>query len=115
MATQTEVEQRLSELIARLDASDEGARSLADTLPERRTLSVHVTDLEAHYWTVLERGRMGPLEVGPRDQAEIRIRAPSDVLVDLIDGRGGLFSAYLAGRVRIDASMSDLLRLRKLL
>jgi hypothetical protein len=35
--------------------------------------------------------------------------------VDLIDGRGSLFSAYLSGRIRIDASMSDLLRLRKLL
>jgi putative sterol carrier protein len=115
MASRTEVEQRLSELIARLNTSDEGARSLADTLPERRTLAVHVTDLDAHYWTVLESGRMGPLEEGPSDEAEIRIRAPADVLVDLIDGRGSLFSAYLSGRVRIDASMSDLLRLRKLL
>jgi hypothetical protein len=115
MASPTEVERKLSELIARLDANEKGARSLADTLPEPRTLAVHVTDIDARYWTVLDRGRMAPLEKGPREQAEIRVRAPSDVLVDLIDGNGSLFSAYLAGRIRIDASMSDLLRLRKLL
>jgi SCP-2 sterol transfer family len=115
MASRTEVEHKLSQLIDRLDASEEGARSLAETLPDARTLSVHVTDLDLHYWSLLDGGRMGPLQDGPRDDAQIRIRAPSDVLVDLIDGRGSLFSAYLAGRIRIDASMSDLLRLRRLL
>lgn len=115
MASRTEVEHKLSELIERLDVSDEGAQTLAETLPEARTLSVHVTDLDVHYWALLEGGRMGPLQEGPRDDAQIRIRAPSDGLVDLIDGRGSLLSAYLAGRIRIDASMSDLLRLRRLL
>jgi predicted lipid carrier protein YhbT len=116
MASRTEVERKLSELIARLDASDEGARSLADTLSEPRVLTVHVTDLDTRYWTELRDGRMGPLEEGPApDRADIQVEAPSDVLVDLIDGKGALFSAYLAGRIRIDASMSDLLRLRRLL
>jgi predicted lipid carrier protein YhbT len=115
MASRTEVERKLSELIARLEASDEGARSLADTLSEPRILGVHVTDLDARYWAELRDGRMGPLEEGAPERADIQVRAPSDVLVDLIDGKGTLFSAYLAGRIRIDASMSDLLRLRRLL
>ena len=115
MASRDDVQQRLEEVIARLAASDRGARSLADTLPEPRVLTVHVTDLPADFWTVLEAGKMGPLREGEPEEADIRIRAPSDTLLDLIDGRGSLFSAYLAGRVRIDASMSDLLRLRKLL
>jgi predicted lipid carrier protein YhbT len=115
MASRDEVQQRLEELIARLAASDRGARSLAETLPERRVLTIHVADLDADYWTVLEAGTMEGLREGTPDGADIRIRAPSDALVDLIDGKGSLFSAYLSGKVRIDASMSDLLRLRKLL
>jgi hypothetical protein len=115
MASRDDVQHRLEELITRLAASDRGARSLADTLPEPRVLTVHVTDLQADFWTVLEAGRMGPLREGEPDDADIRLRAPSDTLLDLIDGKGSLFSAYLAGRVRVDASMSDLLRLRKLL
>jgi hypothetical protein len=115
MASRDDVQQRLEELITRLAASDRGARSLADTLPEPRVLTVHVTDLRADFWTVLEAGKMGPLREGEPDDADIRIRAPSDTILDLIDGNGSLFSAYLAGRIRIDASMSDLLRLRKLL
>lgn len=115
MASREDVHQRLEELITRLAASDRGARSLAETLPDPRVLSVRVTDLDADFWTVLQDGTMGPLRQGEPDDPDIRIRAPSDTLVDLIDGKGSLFSAYLAGTVRIDARMSDLLRLRRLL
>lgn len=108
------VEEKLRELIARLGASEQGARNLGSSLPERRVLALRVTDLEADYWTVLESGAMAPLETGPKDDADIRIAAPSEVLVQLIDGEGSLFSAYLGGKIRIEASFRDLLRLRKL-
>lgn len=109
-----QVEEKLRELIARLDASDNGARALGDSLPDRRVLALHVSDLGADYWTELTGGRMGQLHDGPRNDAHIRITAASDDLVGMIEGRGSLFSAYLAGRIRIDASFADLLRLRKL-
>jgi hypothetical protein len=32
----------------------------------------------------------------------------------LIDGKRSLFSSYLAGRVKVEASIGDLLRLRRL-
>jgi hypothetical protein len=115
MASRTEVERKLTELIARLDDSEEGARSLADTLSDPRILSVRVTDLDAEYWTELRDGRMGSLQAGAPERSDILVRAPSDVLVELIDGKGALFSAYLSGRIRIEASMGDLLRLRRLL
>ena len=114
MATATEVETKLEELIGRL-AGDEGAAGeLGRSLPDRRVLSVHVTDLEADWWTTLDGGRMGRLRRGPPDDADIRVRVRSDDLVSLIDGRRSLFSAYLAGRVRIEASFSDLLKLRRM-
>lgn len=116
MASLSEVEGKLEELRARLDASDEGARALGDSLPEARVLSLHLTDLGADFWTELQEGRMGPIHPGVPDEAHIRIRATSDDFVKVIDGTvGGLFSAYLGGRLRVDASLSDLLRLRKLM
>ena len=44
----------------------------------------------------------------------LRVEVAGDDLVDLVDGRKSLFSSYLAGHVKIEASLSDLLRLRKL-
>jgi len=58
--------------------------------------------------------RLGPLHRGAPDDPDITISADSDDLVRLIDGEGSLFSAYLSGRVRIEASVSDLLHLRRL-
>lgn len=115
MATTEEVEERLRELFARLDQSDDGARSLGRAIPERRVLALRVPDLDREYWTELEAGRMSELQDGPVGDPHIRVTASSDELVDLIDGKGSLFSAYMAGRVRIESSLSDLLRLRKLL
>jgi predicted lipid carrier protein YhbT len=114
LATPEEVETKLQELIARLASSDDAARSLGRSLPERRVLTIHVTDLDADWWTTIEGGLLGTLRVGRPESADIHVAAASDDLVHLIDGQGSLFSAYLAGRVRIEASFSDLLRLRKL-
>jgi putative sterol carrier protein len=115
VATREEVEERLRDLIARLHRSDGGARSLGQALPERRVVALRVSDHDGDYWTELDGGRLSELEKGPSPDAHIRISATSDELVDLVDGRSSLFSAYLSGRVRIEASVSDLLRLRKLL
>jgi hypothetical protein len=57
---------------------------------------------------------MHGLHRGAPGQADIRVRVASDHLVDLVDGKKSLFSSYLGGQVKIEASLSDLLRLRKL-
>ena len=115
MATKRQVEGKLRELIARLAGADSDVRdSLAGALPQSRTIEVLVSDLDASYWTELSAGRMGTLHRGEPRDPEIRIRVNSDDLIELVDGRRSLFSAYLAGVVKIDASMGDLLRLRRL-
>jgi hypothetical protein len=43
------------------------------------------------------------------------VSAASDDLVDMIDGNKSLFSSYLSGHIKIQASLSDLLSMRKLL
>jgi hypothetical protein len=115
VATKRQVERKLKELITRLDqAGGEVRGSLADVIPDSRIIEVVVPDVGVSYWTELSGGSMGPLHEGIPVQAEIRIHVASDDLIELVDGRRSLFSAYLAGQVRIDASFSDLLRLRKL-
>ncbi|HEX5947992.1 MAG TPA: SCP2 sterol-binding domain-containing protein [Actinomycetota bacterium] len=112
MASTEEVERKLEELITRLGS--EAGQELGRSLPDRRALALHVGDLDVEWWTELEGGRLGPLRRGTFEAADIRITAHSDDLVELIDGEAALFSAYLAGRIRIEASFSDLLLLRRL-
>lgn len=115
MATKRQVETKLRQLINRLDGADQDVRgSLAESLPEARIVEVAISDLGTSYWTELAAGRMDGLHEGQPRQAEIRVRLSSDALVELVDGKRSLFSAYLAGQVKIEASFSDLLRLRKL-
>ena len=51
---------------------------------------------------------------GEAQDPNIRMRASSDDLVAMVNGELGLMKSYLSGRVRIEASLSDLLALRKL-
>ena len=113
LASKEDVEERLALLIGRLGADDEAARTLHESLPERRILSLHVTDLDERYWAEMAQGRIGPLQRGAAEDADIRISSTSDELVKLADGGGSVFAAYVAGRVRIQASFSDLMRLRR--
>lgn len=114
MASKEDVEGRLDELIDRLAENDEAARALGRSLPEPRILTLHVTDLDLTYWTELSNGTLGPLTEAQPSQAHIKITTSSDDLVSLIEGGQSFFSAYVAGRVRVEASFADLLKLRKL-
>ena len=115
MATKRLVEQKLRELIKRLKEADSQVHSaLAESLPESRIIQIAIPDLEATYWTEMSGGVMGRLHSGPPENADIRIRCNSDHLVEMVDGKRSLFSSYLAGQLKIDASFTDMLRLRKL-
>jgi predicted lipid carrier protein YhbT len=115
VATKKEVEAKLRQMIVRLGEADDDVRhNLARTLPHRRTVQIDVTDLGTSYWTDLAGGRLGPLRKGEPEDADIKLRASSADLVAMIDGELGLLKSYLSGRVRIEASLSDLLALRKL-
>jgi hypothetical protein len=115
VATKQQVERKLRELIKRLEtAGGDVHGSLAEALPERRVIHVIVPDLDASWWTEMADGKMRGLHRGVPDRTDIKVRVESDQLVDLVDGRRSMFSSYLAGKVKIEASLNDLLRLRKL-
>ena len=115
MASREEVERELHRLMKRFERADSDVKgSVAAALPDRRVIEISLTDLGTSYWTELSGGAMAPLREGAPPQTDIRIRMTSDHLVDLAEGRASMFSSYLAGRVKVEASVGDLLRLRKL-
>lgn len=81
-----------------------------------RSMSVTIPDLGVTYATNLGAGDDPVREVGPDDPpADIRMTANSDEVVSLADSPMNIARAWMAGRVKIEASMKDLFRLRKLL
>ena len=113
MATKAEVERQLGLLMARLDGNEANVRS---AIPTRKVLCCHVPDLGADWYSVVENGHVSqPSEAPPNGRADITLRVGSDDLVDLDEGRISFVSAFTSGKVKVDASIVDLLRLRSLL
>jgi hypothetical protein len=113
--TRDEVAKKLHELIDRLDRADEQTRERLSGSVPARVIQIDVPDVDVSFWSELRDGRLDGLHEGANPDADIRVTADSGILVDLVDGKRSLFSSYVGGHVRIDASMADLLALRKLL
>lgn len=83
-----------------------------------RTLSCRITDLEVTFFGRIHRDGLDAFtEIQPTDgrPADIRIRIRSDDLLLMVNGELDMAKAVFGGRVKIDASFSDMFRLRKLL
>jgi SCP-2 sterol transfer family len=99
------------------------AARLSDLNPEdrdeyfgNRSISVTIPDLGVTFATNLGTGDDPVHEVGPGEPpADIRLTADSDEVVSLAQSPMNIARAWMAGRVKIEASMKDLFRLRKLL
>jgi putative sterol carrier protein len=113
VASRTEVEKQLGALLARLDENREGVRA---AIPSRKVLRCYIPDLDESWFSVIEDGHVSPpSQTAPADRTDITLRVGSDDLVDLIEGRLSFLSAFTSGKVRVDASIMDMLRLRALL
>lgn len=83
-----------------------------------RRLSCRVPDLDVTFVGQLRDGTLHdvvPAEGGQPVEAQVRLTVSSDDLVALTDGRLSFATAWARGRLKIEASMMDLLRLRTLL
>ncbi|QBI55056.1 SCP2 sterol-binding domain-containing protein [Streptomonospora litoralis] len=84
-----------------------------------RTVSVTVSDLDTAFDMRLTVDGLQDItrrESGARSQrAQVGITASSDDLVALAEDRLDFSKAMFSGRVKLDASFGDLMRLRKLL
>lgn len=109
MASIAECEQALHALADRLAGADSGTRKKADL---DRTISCRLTDLDAVFAGRLHDGQLTDIRKADSDEAQVKMAMSSDDLVRLVAGELPMASAWATGRIRIDAGVRDLLRLR---
>ena len=112
MATLRECRAAVRVLAARLAAADGKVRDHV----QDRTVSCRLTDLDVTIRGRLSDGELVDVtEAVSSEPAQIRLTMTSDDLVDLVDGRLSFPHAWATGRLKLDASLRDLLRLRALI
>ena len=115
MATIEECRSALDKLSDNLAGADGDVHSAAAL---NRSLSCRITDLDITFVGRLKKGRIEVLDTlqgQPREKAEIRLTMTGDDLVALVNGELHFARAWGSGRVKLEAGLFDLLRLRKLL
>jgi hypothetical protein len=113
--------------VASLEAVEQAVRGLLDRLAEvdpevrrkyalERTVACRVRDLDIVFLADFDDdGSMRNLTTATRGDGQVKLAASSDDLIALIEGRLSVPTAWATGKLKIDASMLDLLKLRSLL
>lgn len=110
MATAAIVERTLKDLILRFHSADS-----TPALPDRRTIVCVVPDVETTFLVEFSDGRLGTLKrIKQREAADVMVTVSSEDLLALAEGRLSVTGALFARRLRVQASMQDLLLLRAL-
>jgi predicted lipid carrier protein YhbT len=114
MATAEECRQALESLTGRLAELDPAEReaNLVD-----RVISCTVSDLGITFVTHLGPDGASPVTVanGSDPQAQVKFTTKSDDLIALAENPGSIGKAWITGRLKVEASIFDILRLRKAL
>ncbi|MFI2643451.1 SCP2 sterol-binding domain-containing protein [Streptomyces sp. NPDC018610] len=104
--------EKLSDSMANADGDVRDAAALD------RSVSCHITDLDVTFAGRLTGGRIDVRDTvpgPPPEKAQIRLAMSGDDLVALVGGELNFATAWGSGRVRLEAGLLDLFRLRKLL
>ena len=113
MTTAEECRTALQKLAGRLSDLSPDER---DKYFGNRTISVTIPDLSVTFVTLLGTGNDPVREAAPGERpADIRITAKSDEVIALAEQPMNIARAWMTGRVKIEASVRDLFRLRRLL
>jgi hypothetical protein len=112
MATMDQVEEVLVQLLHRLGDVDETTRAM---LPSHRTIEASCPDLDLVRYASWRRGHLELLDDVPLRRPDIRISVHSDDLMQIASGDLPFSRALSSNRLRLDASMADLIRLRAVL
>jgi hypothetical protein len=111
MATVEECEKAFHELAARLGRVDPQQRK---KVALDRSLSCTVRDLGVIFAGRLREGELRDIRPVDSPDAQIRLTVASDDLIELTSGELSFTGAWTAGKLRIDATVFDLLKLRSL-
>jgi putative sterol carrier protein len=110
MASVEECEAAFERLAERLaQAAVTGRSSSLD-----RTLACTLRDLDVVYSARIKDGQLVDIMQSKSDRAKVKLTMTSDDLVALVDGDLRLASAWASGRVKVDASIPDMVKLRSI-
>jgi SCP-2 sterol transfer family len=112
VATVEECEAAMHKLAERLrspDAADARGKIID------RSISCHLRDLDVTFGGQLRGGEITGIHRAPKPDGQIKLTTTSDDLVALVDGQLNFAKAWAAGRLKVDASVFDLLKLRSFL
>jgi len=112
MATQEECEAALDMLASRLSGVDPALRRKHVL---ERSVSCKIPDLGCTFSGRLRDGGLHDLEPTARPGAQIKLTVLSDDLLAITDGRLNFATAWATGKLKVEASMLDLLKLRGML
>lgn len=107
MASEAECEAALRSLVDALDSLDPDVRKkyVVD-----RTVSCRISDLDVTWYAHLtDEGLVGMTKDAPK--AQVRLSVGSDDLLALVGGKLAVPTAVATGKIRVQASPFDLLRL----
>jgi len=111
MATVEECERAMHELAGKL-AGNSGS-SVRNKI-ENRSLTCELRDLKVIYGGRLHDGKLEDIRQVQDSKAQIRLSMSSDDLVALTEGGLHLGRAWATGRIKISASVLDLIKLRSM-
>ena len=114
MASVEECETAFQALADRLAGADATAHRHATI---DRSLSCRLRDLDIAFGARLHDGQLKEIrrmDVAAARQAQVKLTMTSDVLMQLVAGDVNFASAWASGRVKIDARVLDLLKLRSI-
>jgi putative sterol carrier protein len=112
MATAEECKAALERLAKHVKANNARVKNKPDL---DRRLACDITDLKVSFHGRFVGGELIDIADGDDPDAQIRLTAGSDELVGLVDGKLDFGKAYATGKVKIKASLLDLLKLKKLM
>jgi alkyl sulfatase BDS1-like metallo-beta-lactamase superfamily hydrolase len=110
VATEQQCEQALHALADRLAANNGSVRNAGFD----RTLSCSLRDLGIVYAGRLKDGHLIDIARAESREAQVRLTMTSDDLLALVDGGLKMSSAWATGRVKVEAGVRDLLKLRSI-
>ncbi|WP_194291415.1 SCP2 sterol-binding domain-containing protein [Cumulibacter manganitolerans] len=108
MATLQECREALTELTKDIADSDE-------KIDFDRSFSATVTDLDTVLKGHFIDGRLSDVDVASDPAADVRLTLTSDDLIALCRGELHAMKAMATGKLKLQASMGDMMKLRKLL
>ncbi len=106
-----ELERRIGVLAERFK-DPEVAKSLKGFT---KTILFDFPDVGVAYTFHVEDGVLKGYERGAAERADIRVSMSSSVFIGIIDKKTNPIKEYQLGRINVKGSMSDLLKMRKLL